>query len=97
MLSSAHYILTPSLFLSLRLIVSSSDMCPGVDWVTFLAFLAVIVVNCTAGAERKLEEVNIITDAAGRFLGVVEVSGEVVQQQLREALRLSPTPGQQRI
>ena len=50
-----------------------------------------MVINCTAGVERKYEEIDIIVDAARRFLGVVGVSGEGVQQMLREAFRLSST------
>ena len=56
----------------------------------FLAFLA-MVINCTADAERKSEKIDIIIDAARRFLDVDGVSGEIVQQHLREAFRLSQT------
>ena len=39
------------------------------------------------------EKIDVIIDAARRFLGVSGVSGEVVQQHLREAFRLSQTQG----
>ena len=43
------------------------------DRVKFMDFL---VINCTTGAERKSEKIDIIVDSARRCLGVVGVSGE---------------------
>lgn len=56
-----------------------------------MAFLA-MVINCAAAIERKSEKIVIIGDTPRRFLCVVGVSGETVQQLLREAFRLFQTP-----
>ena len=57
-----------------------------------MKFLAFLAINCTAGVERNSEKIDIIVDAARRFLCVVGVSGEGVQQLLREAFSFSQTP-----
>ena len=40
--------------------------------VGFLAFLA-MVINCTAGMERKSQKIEIVTAAAERYLGVCDL------------------------
>lgn len=69
------------------------EFCFCTDQVKFLAFVATVI-KCTAGVEWKSEKIDIIIDAARRFLGVVRASGLGVQQHFREAFRLPETPGE---
>ena len=49
----------------------------------FLAFIA-MVLNCALEIPRKSERIKMVLDAARRFLNVGEISGEELDDMLRE-------------
>ena len=62
----------------------------SVDKKCFLAFIA-MVINCAVEITGKSERIKMILDAARRFLKVDDVSGEDLDNVLREGF--TPTPG----
>ena len=48
-----------------------------------LAFIA-MVINCASEIQRKSERIKMILDAAKRFLNVGEITGEELDDMLRE-------------
>ena len=62
---------------------SKSDNSFTMDKRQFLAFIA-MVINCAAEIKTKSERIKMVLDAARRFLGVENVSGEDLDSTLRE-------------
>ena len=58
----------------------------------FLAFIA-MVINCAVEIEGKSERIKMVLDAARRFLDVVDVSGEDLDNTLREGFTSTQTSG----
>ena len=46
--------------------------------------------NCSVGLTKKRERIDLIVEAARRFLGVVGISGEELDRVLREELPSAP-------
>ena len=58
----------------------------------FLAFIA-MVINCAADIKTKSEIIKMVLDAAKRFLNVVDVTGEDLDNTLREGFASTQTSG----
>ena len=58
----------------------------------FLAFIA-MVINCAVEIQGKSERIKMVLDAAKRFLNVVDVSGEDLDNTLREEFMSTLTNG----
>lgn len=56
----------------------------------FLALTA-MVINCSAEIRGKLERINMVLDAARRFLNAVDIFGENLDATLREGFALTQT------
>ena len=58
----------------------------------FLAFIA-MVINCAADIKTKSERIKMVLVAAKTFLNVVDVSGEELDNTLREGVLSSQASG----
>ena len=56
----------------------------------FLAFIA-MVINCAVDISRKTERIKMVLDAARRFLNIVDISGEDLNEILTEEFAPTPT------
>ena len=54
----------------------TSDIC--FSKIGFLAFIA-MVINCTAGIERKSQKIEVVVAAAERYMGVQDLTSEELQ------------------
>ena len=66
------------------------QQCICFDKGRFLAFIA-MVINCAVEIPRKSERIRMVMDAARRFLDIVEISGEDLNDILTEEFAPAPT------
>ncbi|CAM4675085.1 unnamed protein product [Leuciscus chuanchicus] len=68
----------------------------GVDKKRFLGFIA-MVVNCAVEIKGKSERIKMVLDAARRFLDIVDISGEELDDTLRKEFIPSQTIDQRQL
>ena len=71
-----------------RVINNGQNIC--LDKKRFLAFIA-MVINCAVDIQSKTERIKMILDAATRFLDIVDISGEDLDDTLRGGLASTQT------